>query len=96
MKTYKIDLFQKPSVIVNVSEDDEKQFEINGWVDKKQRMSAAIVVSDEVTKFFENKNDDSTNIILFKWLAKHNVISNYNSKLHNKFIELFTIQKDNI
>lgn len=92
MKTYKIDLFQKPSVIVNVSEDDEKQFEINGWVNKKQHMSASIVVSNEVTKFFENKNDDSFNIILFKWLAKHNAISNYNSKLQNKFLELFTQQ----
>jgi len=91
MNTYKIDLFRRPSIFVDVTDEDEKQFELNGWKSKKH-MSSSIVVADEIHKFFENKNDNNANIILFKWLAKHNSITLFNSKLQDKFIELFTTQ----
>ena len=86
---YEIKLYKQDPVKVEITDADEQYFLEQGWTIYKQR-SANHEVHDLINGLYAGTNDDDTNRIMLKWLAKHNMIHYYNLTLMNEFRRLFS------
>jgi hypothetical protein len=86
---YQIKFFGYDAIPVEITDKDEKIFEQRGWNIYKHR-AKNYEISDLLQDFYNDKNDYETNVIMFKWLAKHNIVHHYNLKLMNEFRRVFS------
>lgn len=83
---YEFKNFINPIIQIEISDDDEKKFIEKGWFVSKNK-SALYDVIDEISNI--DNNDDDTNILMFKWLLKNNVLNHLNFKHTNLFYDLY-------
>ena len=86
---YEIKLYKQDPIKVEITDADEQYFFEQGWTVYKQR-SANHEVQHLINGLYAGTNDDDTNRIMLKWLAKHNMIHYYNLTLMNEFRRLFS------
>ncbi len=86
---YEIKLYKQDPVKVEITDVDEQYFFEQGWTVYKQR-SVNHEVQHLINGLYAGTNDDDTNRIMLKWLAKYNMIHYYNLTLMNEFRRLFS------